>query len=404
MSEWKEFSLSELCTDISYGYTESAVSEPIGPKFLRITDIVPKQIDWLNVPYCRSSQENIEKYRLEIGDIVIARTGATTGYNKTIKQLNYETVFASYLIRYRINKKIADPFYVGHILQSPLWQDYVNAIAGGSAQPGANAKQLGSFEFLLPPLPEQKAIAGVLSSLDNKIDLLHRQNKTLEAMAEALFRQWFVEEVDEKCEFNKLDEIAVVQNGYAFSSSNYIENIDDCLEVLKMGHIEKGGGLKTNPKRDYVPRNNKLSRWVLNKGDIVMAMTDMKDNVVILGAPAMIDKDDTYVLNQRVARIYLKSNTKLISQYFLYIQLKNPDFIADLQSKANSGVQVNLSTDAIKNSEIIIPPMKTQIEKGQLMMDSYLKKEKNDIQIRTLEKFRNTLLSKLMSGEVRVTV
>lgn len=88
-------------------------------------------------------------------------------------------------------------FFVGYVLQANRFQDYVDAIAGGSAQPGANAQQFADYEFLLPPFSEQKLIAETLSSLDDKIDLLHRQNKTLEALAETLFRQWFVEEAEE---------------------------------------------------------------------------------------------------------------------------------------------------------------------------------------------------------------
>ena len=200
MGEWKETNLGKICSDISYGYTASAKQDAIGPKFLRITDIVPDRINWQTVPFCEADAPTIEKYKLKNGDIVIARTGATTGYNKIIKNISHDAVYASYLIRYQLDETKAYPYYIGHILQSSNWYNYVDAIAGGSAQPGANAKQLASFEILLPLLPEQKAIASVLSSLDDKIDLLHRQNKTLEAMAETLFRQWFVEEAQEDWE------------------------------------------------------------------------------------------------------------------------------------------------------------------------------------------------------------
>ena len=411
MSEWKETTLADLCTDISYGYTESAKQEKIGPKFLRITDIASGRLEWDKVPYCPINESDFEKYKLLPGDIVIARTGATTGANYTIKESDpKDVVFASYLIRCKINPQIANPYYIGQLLRSPNWSDYVDAIAGGSAQPGANAKQLGSFEFLLPSIDIQTAIASILSSLDDKIDLLHRQNATLEKMAETLFRQWFVErcpepvegEEKEEWEIKKLGAIAEIQNGFAFSSKDYVEYADTHLEVFKMGHIQKGGGLRTDPKRDYVPRSERLKRWILNKGDIVMAMTDMKDNVVILGVPAMIDKDDNYVLNQRVARIYLKDKSNLISNYLLFIQLKDVDFIQELQSKANSGVQVNLSTESIKDSDIIIPPLAIQKEKSPIIDDLYTKVELNQTQIRTLTALRDTLLPKLMSGEVRV--
>ncbi|MFV0176157.1 restriction endonuclease subunit S [Empedobacter falsenii] len=280
----------------------------------------------------------------------------------------------------------------------------------GSAVPSLNRNHIHEYEIQLPPLPEQKAIASVLSSLDDKIDLLHQQNQTLEALAETLFRQWFIErrpelvegEAKEDWEVLPLSEIAEVKNGKSFKSSDFTDNDFNSFEVVKMGHIERGGGLKLNPKKDYVSREMDVEKWILNKGDIIMAMTDMKDNVVILGVPAMIDKDDHYVLNQRVARIYLKDNSKLISNYLLYIQLNNKDFIAELQTKANSGVQVNLSTEAIKESEILIPPIELQKEFGNKIIDLYSKIEINREQIQTLTQLRNTLLPKLMSGEVRV--
>lgn len=156
-----------------------------------------------------------------------------------------------------------------------------------------------------------------------------------------------------------IDELMDVQNGYAFKSGEYIDEGPNTFEVLKMGHIEKGGGLRKSPKKDYVPRTEKLERWVLSKDDIVMAMTDMKDNVVILGVPARIDRSDHYVLNQRVARLSLK-NPELVDIGFIYSQLKWEEFLFELQSKASSGVQVNLSTSAIKESVLRLPPLSEQ--------------------------------------------
>ncbi len=156
----------------------------------------------------------------------------------------------------------------------------------------------------------------------------------------------------------KLGDIFAVQNGYSFKSSDYTEFISDELEVLKMGHIERGGSLRKGPKKNYVPRSEKLKKWILDKGNVVIAMTDMKDNVVILGVPALIDKDNHYVLNQRVAGLRLKAEN--VDLDFVYNYLKWNEFLGTLRSKANSGVQVNLTTDAIKNSIIILPPLPEQ--------------------------------------------
>lgn len=81
-SQWMKVILRDICERVDYGYTASAKQEPVGPKFLRITDIVPDLIDWESVPYCEIPEKDLDKYRLQEGDIVMARTGATTGYAK----------------------------------------------------------------------------------------------------------------------------------------------------------------------------------------------------------------------------------------------------------------------------------------------------------------------------------
>lgn len=194
------------------------------------------------------------------------------------------------------------------------------------------------------------------------------------------------------CEWKEytLDELFKIQNGYAFKSNDFIDDSPNTFEVLKMGHIERGGGLRRSPKKDFIPRNPKLYNWVLDKNDIVMAMTDMKDNVVILGVPAIIDKSDHYVLNQRVARLKL-INEQSANIYFLYYYLKWDDFLLDLQSKANSGVQVNLTTEIIKQSKVIIPSKSIQDVIASILSSIDDKIDLLHRQNATLEKMSETL-------------
>jgi len=114
---WEVKKLKDICSLINYGYTASAQKDSIGPKFLRITDIVPYLIDWDSVPYCGITEEKLIKYKLEEGDIVIARTGATTGYAKRINKNHPETVFASYLVRIRISPEFSNRLF-GLIIES----------------------------------------------------------------------------------------------------------------------------------------------------------------------------------------------------------------------------------------------------------------------------------------------
>ena len=388
MSEWKNTNLGELCSDISYGYTASATSKAIGPKFLRITDIVPVRIDWDTVPYCETDKLTNEKYKLQNGDIVIARTGATTGYNKIIKKISCNAVFASYLIRYKIDENKAYSYYIGHILQSANWSDYVDAIVGGSAQPGANAKQLGSFEVSLPPLPEQKAIASVLSSLDDKIDLLHRQNKTLDAMAETLFRQWFVEEAQDDWEYLKLSEVLQTVLGGTPSTKNP-EFWDGDIPWINSGEVNNFRIIKGS-KHITELGLNKSNTKLLPKGTTVLAITG-----ATLGQISLLEIETC--ANQSVVGIIPNDR---IPKAFVYFWVKHK--INKVMLCETGGAQPHINKNDINETEIVIPDKKRTQKVINFINPLFDKITANSFQILTLEKLRDTLLPKLMSGKVRV--
>lgn len=141
---------------MQYGYTETATAEPIGPKFLRITDIAQSYIDWNSVPHCPISKEKYKKYVLVEGDIVVARTGVTVGYAKMIGRNIPDSVFASYLVRIR---PIDDEYkyYFGLTITSTEFLEFVQTNAGGSAQPQANPPLLGEYEL---SIPDKHTLAG----------------------------------------------------------------------------------------------------------------------------------------------------------------------------------------------------------------------------------------------------
>ena len=192
MSEWRDVPLRDLCDSVQYGLTASASDEGAdGPQLLRITDIVPPRIDWKAVPVCDASGTATNKYQLRSGDIVVARTGATVGHAKYLDHPPSRAVFASYLVRFQVGRG-ADPAYVGHIVQSAAYKQFVLAHAGGAAQPNANAKTLGAFPVPLPSLSTQRRIAALLSAFDELIEINERRIELLEDLARSLYREWFV--------------------------------------------------------------------------------------------------------------------------------------------------------------------------------------------------------------------
>ena len=187
---WKRVALNEVADSIQYGHTASAIQRADGPRFLRITDIQDGRVDWDTVPSCDIPKTDIPKYRLSKGDLVFARTGATTGKSFLIKECP-EAVFASYLIRVRVSAEL-DSHFLSAFFQSP---DYWNQIEGskrGIGQPNVNGKVLGEVQLPVPPLPEQQRIVAEIekqfSRLEEGVGALKRVQANLKRYRAAVLK------------------------------------------------------------------------------------------------------------------------------------------------------------------------------------------------------------------------
>ena len=193
---------------ISYGYTESATRESVGPRFLRITDIQDDRVDWETVPYCRIGSADLPKYRLASGDIVFARTGATTGKSFLVAEPP-EAVFASYLIRLRLLDKRLLPAFVLLFFQTAGYWQSIKDGSTGSAQGGFNATKLGALNLPFPPFAEQQrivaildeAFAGIATAKANAEKNLQNARAIFESHLQSVFTQrgddWVVRKVSE---------------------------------------------------------------------------------------------------------------------------------------------------------------------------------------------------------------
>lgn len=181
---WEVVRLKDVSEKPMYGYTESATNKKVGPKFLRITDITDDGVNWATVPYCHCNDACYAKYRIETGDILFARTGATTGKSYLIRACP-EAVFASYLIRVRAREGVT-PEYLSAYFQTGMYWDQIYRGKSGAAQPGVNASKLWNLLVLLPPDDEQKMISGLLSAAEDRISQAIRQKSALEAFFESM--------------------------------------------------------------------------------------------------------------------------------------------------------------------------------------------------------------------------
>ena len=254
-----------------------------------------------------------------------------------------------------------------------------------SAVPGLNRDTAYQQQFLLPPLPEQKAIAAVLSSLDDKIDLLHRQNKTLEAMAETLFRQWFIEEAKEDWEEKPLTQIAVFLNGLACQKYP-VKNELDKLPVLKIKELSAG----ITENSDWVANDIKPD-YIIEAGDVIFAWSASL-MVKVWNGPKC-------ALNQHLFKVSSVEYPKWF--YLHWCKYHLAEFISIASS--HSTTMGHIKRADLDAAMVLVPKDNELNEMTEIIEPLFMKQIEISKQIQTLEKLRDNLLPKLMSGEVRVS-
>lgn len=312
--------------------------------------------------------------------------GVITGRYGTIGQVFYSkgAYWPLNTTLYVQDFKGNDTQFIYYFLQQLDWAKYSDK----SAVPGVNRNDVHQEQITIPPLPEQKAIAAVLSSLDDKIDLLHRQNQTLEAMAATLFRQWFVEEAQEDWEDGLISDLV------EFNPTRKLTK-GTIAPYLEMASLSTD---TFNPEGWYDREFSSGTKFA--NGDTLLArITPCLEN----GKTAyvtILDKDQVGWGSTEYIVMRPKGD---LHPFFAYALARNSDFrdFAEGCLAGSSGRQ-RVETNHLMSYKIKIPA-EGIVQKFNAVAESIAPKlHSNAVQIRTLEKLRDNLLPKLMSGEVRV--
>ena len=276
-----------------------------------------------------------------------------------------------------IDEKQLIPQYLMLWFSRPEFDRFARFKSHGSVREVMDWDEMCNVELPVPTYEEQIRIVESYKTITDRIALKQQINDNLEAQAQALFTSWFVNfepfdhsnDEDGKAlppdnwENGTLGSCIDFLNGYAFKSDDLLdEPTDNCYDVFKMGNIKKGGGLNYDGTKSWIEREFciGLERFVLRTGDILMSMTDMKENVALLGHTALMDIENKYIVNQRVG--LLRPNGYLsISPYQIYLLTNNPAFLRELRRHAHIGVQVNLSKEDIVNSRLIYAPKEVNV-------------------------------------------
>ncbi|MCL0041871.1 restriction endonuclease subunit S [Peptococcaceae bacterium] len=387
MSEWKKCKLGEVIDLFGGGTPKTSVSEYWNGN-----------IPWLSVADFNSGKKfvfNTEKYISELGlknsstkllnknDIIISARG-TVG---VIAMLGKQMAFNQSCYGIRAKSEFTTNDYIYYFLKDMV--DSFLQISHGGVFDTITRDTFQEIDILLPPLPEQKAIVSVLSSLDNKIDLLHRQNKTLETMAETLFRQWFVEEAKEDWEEKPLLFFGKIVCGKTPSKKRQ-EYFNGSIPFIKIPDMHNNTFIfKTSDSLTEEGKESQNHKTLPPRSICVSC-------IATVGLVSMTARESQ--TNQQINSIIPK---KSFYRYYLYLLMKN---LKDLLiAMASSGTTIlNLNTGCFSKIEIALPDENILRNFHNIVEPLFDKIFENQAQIRTLEQLRDTLLPKLMSGEVRV--
>lgn len=396
-SNWVELPIKDVAVKLTSGGTPSTKKS----EYYENGDI-----PWLNtkeVDYNRIT--STEKYITEEGlknssakwieenSVIVAMYGATAA-KTAITKIPLTTNQACCNII--VNHEVCDYEFLFYNISNKYSE--LENIAVGAAQQNLSVGVIGNFILKFPPLPEQKAIASVLSSLDDKIDLLHQQNQTLEALAETLFRQWFIVDAKEYWEEVQLGDLVDVFNGVSYKSDD-LNPSTTAMVTLKS--FERNGGFRMDGFKEYTGKYKETH--VVEEGDLVVAHTDITQDAALIGNPVLVKSHPNYdklVISMDLVKVVSKNSN--FTNEFLYLLMKTREFKEHALGYSNGSTVLHLSKKAIPEFELKLPPNELVHLFTEKVSHLIKKQFENQQQIQTLTQLRDTLLPKLMSGEVRV--
>lgn len=387
MKEWNSIPLKNITTKIGSGATPRGGSESYvdtGISLIRSQNVLDYYFSNDGLAYITDEQAyELKNVIVDIDDVLLNITGDSVARCCSVPLCILPARVNQHVCIIRANKKVLSPSFLKYSLVSQKESLLIISEIGATRR-AITKGMIESFEILLPPLPEQEAIAEVLSSLDDKIDLLHRNNKTLEQLAETLFRQWFVEEADDSWEEKSLDEIAEYLNGLALQKYPAVIG-EETLPVIKIREMNQGITEATDICSAKIPE-----QYIVRNGDILFSWSGSLDVILWSGCDGALNQHLFKVSSTDYPKWLIYFGTKLFLPEFRSIAHDKATTMGHIQRKHLTQSVLKLpDTQKIKEYDIRMSGMVDKIIS-------------NNSQIKQLEQLRDTLLPKLMSGEVRV--
>ena len=377
-------------------------------------------------------------FQLDLDDILLSAS-ASLGRIAVVGQEGVGAVPYTGIIRMRPKGDSLYGPYIRYLLEGPDFQEQAEMVGVGSVIRHFGPMHLRQMTVQLPPLPEQRAIARVLGALDDKIELNRRMNETLEEMARALFKSWFVDfepvrakmegrwrrgeslpglpgdlydlfpdrlvdselgEIPEGWGVKGLGELVQTTNGRSYRSEDLKES-ETALVTLKS--FARGGGYRTEGLKPYVGQFK--AEQVISPGEIVIACTDVTQAAEVIGRPAIVQSFPIYkTLVASLDTLIVRPNPELMSREFLYLLASTPQFTSHTYAHTTGTTVLHLIKAAVPSFKFARPKSEILRAFDVLVAPIFSASQRMQQELYLLAAQRDALLPRLVSGEVGVAI
>ena len=401
MEEYKTYKLEDITKGKGcYGIAASAV--PFSPSlftYLRITDI--NDDGTLNKTGLMSVDDaNASNYLLEPNDIVFARTGNSTGRTYFYDGSEGKLVYAGFLIKFSLDDKKVNPRILKYYTHSKPYYDWVHSFDTGGTRGNINAKTFGNLPIVLPSRKAQDRIVDIMKSFDDKIECNRRLNDNLLLQARALYKSWFIDfEPFKDGEFED-SELGMIPHGWSVKQLGEIttqvnEKVKERVDVKVLSPITTGELVLSEEYFTKQVFSESISKY------IVVKPTDFAYNParVNIGSLGM----NEYDFDGCVSPVYIVFRCEDEYQYFFDLFRRTETFKEEVKARAIGGVRQSLTYKDFSLIKVVYPPIDVIHSFNQIYLRILAKTKHNDAETSRLASIRDTLLPKLMSGELKIS-
>ena len=414
MSEWKKVKLGEITQiidgDRGKNYPKNNEFSNVGYcLFLNTGNVTKEGFTFENNQFISKEKDNLlRKGKIQRGDLILTTRGTVGNIGFYDNHIKYDNIrINSGMVILRVIKDIVDAQFLYQLIRGNECRTYIKSFCTGSAQPQLPIKNLSQIDIKIPHLLTQYRIATILSRYDSLIENYQKQIKLLEEAAQRLYKEWFVDlhfpghentkivdGVPEGWEKKTLGELISYVRGKSYSSN---EISDEGCIMVNLKNIQAFGGYKRDAEKRFIGEYK--PEQTLQKGDLVMGVTDMTQERRLVGHVALIpDFNEPATFSMDLIKIIPYS----IPIIYLYCAMRYGGISKQISPLANGVNVLHLKPDTIMGTMMLVP-RKDLIERFCPFVEEMVNKIlKNQSQIRLLTEARDRLLPKLMSGEIEV--